>query len=142
MLAASQPDHSRQRVTPVQHAQTNIRHPQAGDDITIVGLRILISVSREGSQTVASLANDLDLQESAIAANFPRLVARGLVIGIPSNESTNKLAIILSTAGKRFVDNLISWRPSRAESSSSLTRPAVPNTAAQATEASQFRNPS
>ncbi len=97
-----------------------------GDDITMAGLRILVSVRNEGSQTVASLAEDLHLRASTIAASCPYLVTRGLVIGMPSNANGKALAIVLSTAGRRLVDNLICWRPSRPASGPLSARPADP----------------
>jgi DNA-binding MarR family transcriptional regulator len=78
-----------------------------GDDLTVPQLLTILFLASQGSQSVNALAESLRLSESTIAALYPRLVARGLVIGIPNRSNPHEVAIILSTAGHRFVDNLI-----------------------------------
>ena len=79
----------------------------AGDDVTAQQLLTLLFLSSEGPQSVKALAGSLRLRESTIAVVYPRLVARGLVIGIPNPSNPHEIALTLSTAGHRFVDNLI-----------------------------------
>lgn len=78
-----------------------------GDDMTAQELLTLLFVSSHGAQALSSLADSLRLSQSTIAVLFPRLVARGLVIGIPARSSPAEVAISLSSVGHRFVDNLI-----------------------------------
>jgi len=78
-----------------------------GDDLTAQQLLALLFLSSRGSQSIDSLAESLRLNESTITGLCPRLVARGLVIGIPSPSNRGEVAIMLSSAGQRFVDNLI-----------------------------------
>jgi DNA-binding MarR family transcriptional regulator len=78
-----------------------------GDDITAQQLLTLLFVSSQGSQSLNSLGDSLRLSKSTIVGLYPRLVARGLVIGIPCPSNPGEVAIILSSAGHRFVDNLI-----------------------------------
>ncbi|MGO9874571.1 MAG: hypothetical protein ACLPVY_12290 [Acidimicrobiia bacterium] len=79
----------------------------AGDDLTAQQLLTMLFVSSQGSQSVSALAESLRLHESTVAALYPLLVARGLVIGIPDPSNPDEVAIMLSTAGHRFVDNMI-----------------------------------
>jgi DNA-binding MarR family transcriptional regulator len=79
----------------------------SGDDMTAQQLLTLLFVSSHGAQALTSLSDALHLSESTIAALYPRLVARGLIIGIPAPSTPEELAIMLSSAGHRFVDNLI-----------------------------------
>ena len=79
----------------------------AGDDMTAQQLLTMLFVSSQGTQSVKALAESLRLHESTIAVLYPPLVARGLVIGIPDPSNPDEVAIMLSTAGHRFVDNLI-----------------------------------
>jgi DNA-binding MarR family transcriptional regulator len=78
-----------------------------GDDMAAQQLLTLVFLSRQGPQALRSLAESLRLSESTIAVLYPRLVARGLIIGIPNPSNPDGVAIILSSAGHRFVDNLI-----------------------------------
>jgi DNA-binding MarR family transcriptional regulator len=78
-----------------------------GDDMTAQQLLTILFISSQGSQSVRALAESLRLGEATIAILYPRLVARGLVIGIPNPSNPSEVAIILSTAGHRFVDNLV-----------------------------------
>jgi DNA-binding MarR family transcriptional regulator len=78
-----------------------------GDDMTAQQLLTLLFVSSQGAQTLNSLADSLRLSKTTIAALYPRLVARGLVVGVPDPSSPHEVAIVLSSAGHRFVDNLI-----------------------------------
>jgi len=84
-----------------------------GDDMTAPQLLTLLWLSNQGSQSVKSLAEGLRLRESTIDALSPLLVARGLVIRIPSSSKPDEMALILSTAGHRLVDNLIYRQGSR-----------------------------
>ena len=96
-----------------------------GDDMTVQQLLTILFVSSHGSQSVKALSDSLRLRESTIAVLFPRLMARGLVIGIPNPSNPHEIAIMLSTAGHRFVDNLL-YRQGR--SSGAFPRVPVTNT--------------
>lgn len=78
-----------------------------GDDMTAQQLLILLFVSGQGSQSVKAVAEALQLHESTVAVLYPLLVRRGLVIGMANPSNPHEVAIVLSTAGHRFVDNLI-----------------------------------
>jgi DNA-binding MarR family transcriptional regulator len=78
-----------------------------GDEMTVQQLLTILFVSSQGAQSLKAVGESLRLRESTIAVLLPRLVARGLVIGIPNPSNPGEVAIILSTAGHRFVDNLL-----------------------------------
>jgi len=84
-----------------------------GDDLTAPQLLSLLWLRSKGAQSVRALGEDLHLRESTIDALSSPLVARGLVIRIPSTSGPHDVMVILSTAGHRFVDNLIYRQGSR-----------------------------
>jgi DNA-binding MarR family transcriptional regulator len=84
-----------------------------GDDMTAPQLLSLLCLSSRGARSVRALAEDLHLPESTIDALSSPLVARGLVIRIPSTSGSRESIVILSTAGHRLVDNLIYRQGSR-----------------------------
>lgn len=76
-----------------------------GDALTLPQLRTLLALPTWGTVTVASLAENLMLRRSRIARVCTLLVARGLVIRVPG--ASGEVVIALSTAGRRFVDDLL-----------------------------------
>ena len=68
-------------------------------------LRTLISLATEGPQTIASLADGLNLHESAIEGVAATLVTRGLVVRIPNDSGV--IVVALSTGGRRRIDDVI-----------------------------------
>ena len=95
-----------------------------GDDISAPQLLTLLLLSSSGPQSVTSLAEGLHLRESTIVALCPPLVARGLALRVPSMSEPDGVAVTLSTAGRRFVNNLIYRQGSR---SGAFTRVPVTN---------------
>jgi len=85
-----------------------------GDDMPVPQLLTLLLLSSRGPQSVRSIAEGLHLREVTIAAMCPLLVARGLVIRSPDMADTAEVALILSTAGQRFVNNLLYRQGTRA----------------------------
>jgi|tagenome__1003787_1003787.scaffolds.fasta_scaffold20988758_2 DNA-binding MarR family transcriptional regulator len=79
----------------------------SGDDMTAQQLLTLVFLAIEGPHSVNALAESLHLRRPTIALVYPRLVERGLVLGIPNTVDPHEIAITLSTAGHRFVDNLL-----------------------------------
>ena len=84
-----------------------------GDDMTAPQLLTLLWLASRGAQSVKSLAECLHLRESTIVALCPLLVGRGLVIRVPSTAEFDGIAVVLSTAGHRLVDNLLYRQGSR-----------------------------
>ena len=78
-----------------------------GDDMTVPQLLTLLLLSSRGHQSVRSMAEGLHLRESTVLALCPPLVARGLVLRVPSMSEHDGVAVALSTAGRRFVNNMI-----------------------------------
>jgi DNA-binding MarR family transcriptional regulator len=77
-----------------------------GEEMTVPQLRTLLSLSTRGAQDVKHLAEDLNIHEAAIGRLCTRLVARGLVVRIPTLSNHGDL-VALSTAGHRLVDDVI-----------------------------------
>jgi DNA-binding MarR family transcriptional regulator len=84
-----------------------------GDAMTAHQLLMMLFVSSQGPQSVKAVAESLRLHESTIASQYQPLVTRGLLIGIPDASNPDDVAIMLSTAGHRLVDNMI-YRQGRA----------------------------
>jgi DNA-binding MarR family transcriptional regulator len=78
-----------------------------GDALTLPQLRTLLALPTWGAVTVTSLAENLRLRESRIARVCTLLVTRGLVIRVSGASSDGEVVIALSTAGRRFVDDLL-----------------------------------
>lgn len=74
--------------------------------MTVPQLRTLLSLSNRGAQDVKPLAEDLNLHEAAVMRLCTRLVARGLVVRIPTLSNHGSL-FALSSAGRRLVDDLL-----------------------------------
>jgi DNA-binding MarR family transcriptional regulator len=79
----------------------------AGDALTLPQLRTLLALSARGAETVTSLAETLKLRPSRIARVCTLLVTRGLVIRTRGISTDGEVVVALSTAGRRFVDDLI-----------------------------------
>jgi DNA-binding MarR family transcriptional regulator len=77
------------------------------DALTLPQLRALLALPTGGAATVASLAENLKLRPSRIARVCTLLVMRGLVIRVSGASSDGEVVIALSTAGRRFVDDLL-----------------------------------
>jgi len=82
---------------------TTATAPQHDDRLSAVPSRALLSLSNTGPQSADDLADGLQVERSVIAALCPRLVTRGLVIRVPSGSPHRPSAIVLSTAGRRYV---------------------------------------
>jgi DNA-binding MarR family transcriptional regulator len=80
--------------------------PSVGDALTLPQLRTLLALPTWGAITVTSLAENLKLRQSRIARVCTLLVTRGLVIRVRGTSTDNEVVIALSTAGRRFVDDL------------------------------------
>ena len=80
--------------------------PSTGDAMSLPQLRTLISLATEGPQTIESLAEGLELHESAIEALCAVLATRGFVVRIPS--PSGAIVVALSTGGRRRIDDVIS----------------------------------
>ena len=78
-----------------------------GDALTLPQLRTLLALPTWGAVTVASLAENLRLRQSRLARVCTLLVTRGLVIRVSGASSDGEVVIALSTAGRRFVDDLL-----------------------------------
>jgi DNA-binding MarR family transcriptional regulator len=78
----------------------------AGDALTLPQLRTLLALSARGAETVTSLAETLKLRQSRIARVCTLLVTRGLVIRARGT-TDGEMIVALSTAGRRFVGDLI-----------------------------------
>jgi DNA-binding MarR family transcriptional regulator len=77
-----------------------------GEEMTVPQLRILLSLPTQGAQDTKALAEDLNIHEAAMGRLCTRLVARGLVVRIPTPSNHGDL-VALSTAGHRLVDDVI-----------------------------------
>jgi DNA-binding MarR family transcriptional regulator len=78
----------------------------AGDPLSLMQLRALLLLFDLGTQSAQGIADRLQVERSAVDALSPALVIRGFVIQIPHGSSDNSSAIVLSTAGRRFVTHL------------------------------------
>jgi DNA-binding MarR family transcriptional regulator len=78
-----------------------------GYDISDAQLLTLLLLFSRGAQSERSIADTLGLRGITIAAMWPPLVARGLVIRTPGVTSLADARVMLSTAGRRFVNNVI-----------------------------------
>jgi DNA-binding MarR family transcriptional regulator len=85
-----------------------------GDDMSPPQLLALLLLSARGSQSMRSIAEGLHLGDATVAAMCPLLVERGLVIRILDNGDPPGKAVILSTAGHRFVNDVIYRQGKRA----------------------------
>lgn len=81
--------------------------PAVGDEMTLLQLRTLMLLSAPSAHSVQTLAESLRNTEASIARVCTVLVARGLVIRVPSASGHKEVLVMLSTAGRRFVDDLI-----------------------------------
>jgi DNA-binding MarR family transcriptional regulator len=77
--------------------------PLAGTRQELQALRLLST----SAQPAQSLAHLLAVDESAIARLCALLVTRGLVIRVSTPSRDGEVAVALSTAGRRLVDDLI-----------------------------------
>lgn len=80
--------------------------PAVGNEMTLLQLRTLVLLSARGAQSVPTLAAVLGVAETSIARECTVLVARGLVIRVPSASGRKEVVVMLSIAGRGFVDNL------------------------------------
>jgi DNA-binding MarR family transcriptional regulator len=78
-----------------------------GDALTLPQLRTLLALPTWGAVAVTSLAENLRLCPSRIARVCTLLVTRGLVIRVSGASNDGEAVIALSTAGRRFVDDLL-----------------------------------
>jgi DNA-binding MarR family transcriptional regulator len=78
-----------------------------GDALTLPQLRTLLALPTWGAVAVTSLAENLRLPPSRITRVCTLLVTRGLVIRISGAANDGEVVIALSTAGRRFVDDLL-----------------------------------
>jgi DNA-binding MarR family transcriptional regulator len=99
------------RTDPALVVETLRSVPFGGDALTLPQLRTLLALSARGAETAASLAEHLKLRESRIARVCALLVTRGLVIRVrgisrDADADADAAVVTLSTAGRRFVDDL------------------------------------
>jgi DNA-binding MarR family transcriptional regulator len=80
------------------------------DEVTLPQLRTLVVVSLQGSQTVSSLAERLDVHASTMTRMCNRLVTRGLVARKPSALDRREVVIELSLQGQGLVDAVMDRR--------------------------------
>jgi DNA-binding MarR family transcriptional regulator len=78
----------------------------AGNPLTLCQLRALLSLSDLGMQSAQGLADQMQVERSVIDGLCPPLVRRGFLIRIPHGSSDGSSAIVLSTAGRRFVGHM------------------------------------
>jgi DNA-binding MarR family transcriptional regulator len=97
------------RTNRVLLAETLRSLPSVGDALTLTlpQLRTLLALPTSGAETIRSLGENLKLRESRIARVCTLLVARGLVVRVPGTSTDGEVLIGLSSAGRRFVDDLI-----------------------------------
>lgn len=79
----------------------------AGDPLSLIKLRALLCLSYIGPQSVEKLADQLHVEKTAIDRLCQPLVTRGFVIRIPRTSPDDSSSIVLSTAGRRFVNHLL-----------------------------------
>ena len=80
------------------------------DEVTLPQLRTLAVVSIDGPQTVSALAERLDVHASTMTRMCSRLVARGLVVRIPSAIDRREVVIELTASGQSLVDVVLDKR--------------------------------
>ncbi len=98
---------SERRPTRVILVETLRSLSAAGDALTLPQLRTLLALSARGAETLTSLAETLKLRQSRIERVCTLLVTRGLVIRVRGTSADSEVVVALSTAGRRFVDELI-----------------------------------
>jgi DNA-binding MarR family transcriptional regulator len=116
MLDTATPGHAVERERPARRAilvdmMRSLR--SVGDDMSVPQLLTLLLLSSKGPQSVRAVADSLHLRESTVLALCPPLVSRGLALRIPGMSELDGVAMTLSTAGRRFVNNLIYRQGSR-----------------------------
>ena len=79
----------------------------AGDPLSLIKLRALLSLSNIGTQSEEELAGQLCVEKAVIDRICQPLVTRGFVIRIPRTSPDESSSIVLSTAGRRFVNHLL-----------------------------------
>jgi DNA-binding MarR family transcriptional regulator len=82
----------------------------ANEEVTLPQFRTLVALSRRGPQTVTALADQLDVHASTMTRMCTRLVARGLVVRVPSAIDRREVVITLSSIGTALVDDVLATR--------------------------------
>jgi DNA-binding MarR family transcriptional regulator len=80
------------------------------EEVTLAQFRTLVVLSTRGPQTVTALAEHLDVHASTMTRMCTRLVARGLVVRVPSAVDRREVVITLSPSGTQLVDDVIQNR--------------------------------
>lgn len=80
------------------------------EEVTLAQFRTLVVLSARGPQTVTALAEHLDVHASTMTRMCTRLVARGLVVRVPSAVDRREVVITLSPSGTQLVDSVMQNR--------------------------------
>jgi DNA-binding MarR family transcriptional regulator len=88
---------------------------QANEEVTLTQFRTLVVLSTQGPQTVTALAENLDVHASTMTRMCTRLVARELVLRVPSQVDRREVVITLSSAGDALVEQVMRNRRERFE---------------------------
>ena len=83
------------------------------EEVTLTQFRTLVVLSTRGPQTVTALAESLDVHASTMTRMCTRLVARELVLRVPSQVDRREVVITLSSSGNELVDQVTSNRRER-----------------------------
>ena len=73
------------------------------DDVTLVQYRALVLLTSRGEQNVSYLAEALGVHPSTATRLCDRLVAKGLVGRVTSNESRREITLTVTAAGRAIV---------------------------------------
>jgi DNA-binding MarR family transcriptional regulator len=78
--------------------------------VTLAQYRTLVALATEGPQNHGVLADSLALHPSTMTRMCDRLIARDLIIRIPSTRSRREVTIALSPRGAELVDQVVTRR--------------------------------
>jgi DNA-binding MarR family transcriptional regulator len=80
------------------------------EEVTLPQFRTLVVLGTRGPKTVSALADHLAVHASTMTRMCNRLVARGLVVRVPSASDRREVVITLSTSGTGLVDQVMHAR--------------------------------
>jgi DNA-binding MarR family transcriptional regulator len=79
-------------------------------DVTLPQFRSLVVLASAGPQTVSALADRLAVHASTMTRMCNRLVARGLVVRVPSAGDRREVVIALTSMGTSVVEDVMAAR--------------------------------
>jgi DNA-binding MarR family transcriptional regulator len=81
-----------------------------GADVSLVQLRALVLLERDGELKAGTLADLLNVSPSTVTGLCDRLTARGLVERSAARENRREVVVRLSAAGRELVEEAIAAR--------------------------------